>query len=156
MTSVSHDAQLHGANRKTLPLPWASTAFRVLRHCLSLTLSTAQTVLNYAIQQRGGPVSFGMDDMARKWDRFNAVGDEHMRTAESLHCTALNLKVPFADTLSPHFRCLALHFYPRRAGQMRNHPRAARPCSIWRRVGIKGVEGALSTPLIRILIYFPR
>ena len=47
--------------------------------------------------------------------------------------------------------------YPRRAGQIRNHSRVARPCSIKGRVEIKGVERACSTLLTRILILlFPR
>ena len=36
-------------------------------------------------------------------------------------------------------------FYPRRAGHIRSHSRAARPCSISRRVGIQMVERAIST-----------
>ena len=43
---------------------------------------------------------------------------------------------------------------PRRAGQIRNHPRAARPCSIQRRVGIPRVEKSILTLGIRILILF--
>ena len=41
-------------------------------------------------------------------------------------------------------------------GQIRNHSRAARQCSIQRHVGINGVERAVSTSLVRILIYFSR
>ena len=37
-------------------------------------------------------------------------------------------------------------------GQIRNHSGAARPCSIWRRVGVQRVEVAISTPWIRILV----
>ena len=47
--------------------------------------------------------------------------------------------------------------YPRRAGQIRNHSRAARPCSIYHRVGVQKVEMAISTLWIGILILlFPR
>ena len=45
-----------------------------------------------------------------------------------------------------------------RAGRCRSEttPRAARPCSSWRRVGSKEVKRAMSTPLIRILVFiFP-
>ena len=45
---------------------------------------------------------------------------------------------------------------PRRAGHIRNHPRAARPCSIQRRVGIQRVEMAISSHWFRIFIlHFP-
>ena len=50
-----------------------------------------------------------------------------------------------------HPRC------PRRAGQIRNHSRAARPCSIWRRVGIPRVKMAISTLWIgSSILLFPR
>ena len=47
---------------------------------------------------------------------------------------------------------LCARHYPRRAGQIRTQSRAARPCSIQRRVGINRVEKPLSTLLIWILV----
>ena len=44
-------------------------------------------------------------------------------------------------------------YYPRQAGQTRNQPRAARPCSIGRRVGTTRVERAISTLRIRIPVF---
>ena len=57
--------------------------------------------------------------------------------------------VTWADGTGPNL-------YPRRAGQIRNHSRAARPCSIEHRVGIQSAQMAISTLWIRILILFFR
>ena len=44
-------------------------------------------------------------------------------------------------------------YYPRRAGQMRNHSRAARPCSIQRHIGVQSYQRVIDRSGLGSLLY---